>query len=156
MNVNFIYIKVGFYRQPDIRVPDMAIFGICSISGSGNCFAGYPTRYPVYCSCRIFRILSCFFSFVSVTSKYLPPASEREDFYSSFSVLAVLVFLSGSCVCVCLYPTNQNAHSMRIYSAPEARKDAHLERIGNAHFMRIFSTTPCLRKCAFQMRTQYV
>ena len=59
-------------------------------------------------------------------------------------------------IIIYVFPTNQNAHSMRIYSAPEARKNAHLVRIGNAHFMRIFSTTPCLKKCAFQMRTQYV
>ena len=64
-----IYIRVlPDIRQPDIRAPDMAIFRISGISGSGNCFAGYPAGYPVSGSCRIFRILYCFFGFVSVTS----------------------------------------------------------------------------------------
>ena len=90
-------------RQPDIRAPDMAIFRISGISGSGNCFAGYPAGYPVSGSCRIFRILYCFFSFVSVTfNTYHRTVADmkaaREDI--SFSVVAIWVF---SAVRVCVF-----------------------------------------------------
>ena len=86
-------------RLPDIRAPDMAIFRISGISGSGNCFAGYP----VSGSCRIFRILYCFFSFVSVTfNTYHRTVADmkaaREDI--SFSVMAIWVF---SAVRVCVF-----------------------------------------------------
>ena len=78
----------------------MAIF---RISGSSNCFAGYPARYPVSGSCRIFRILYCFFSFVSVTfNTYHRTVADmkaaREDI--SFSVVAIWVF---SAVRVCVF-----------------------------------------------------